>query len=311
MLAVDPHIHDKPKMWLQQNVEGAMKYLFMSLLLVLVGSIFGVARAAEEKQVGYGVSELSNVYAATKEVENAEITLKEAKGEDAIAKAKADLIAKKAILADAKEKVRPILAQLGKDFPGKEMPVSKEKCYMARPLFGDLVSLGSWFENWSVGTSVSTQLVRYNFSSKKASINTNVGAGVSFRYYGNSSLGDGREVANMGFSNEDMDLMKKNKNINSRTGDYQLPLYRIAPACRANTSDFGKERKEKLAGSIFSITPTLYASKQENSADASVQPALLVGFLDDIINVGAGFNLTGPDTGKVFLVFSLGYGFQF
>ena len=73
----------------------------------------------------------------------------------------------------------------------------------------------------------------------------------------------------------------------------------------------GKERKKKLASALFSITPTLYASKQADDANIAVQPALLVGFFDDIISVGPGFTLSGPQTGKVFLVFSVGYGFKF
>lgn len=259
---------------------------------------------------GAGIVEMNQYYAAKKEVAEAEKTLSDTvanKGD--IAAAKDKLAMAKYKLSLAQERLRGTVQTVLAELPKKDSPVSKEKCYMARPLFGDLSFLGSWFENWSVGTAVLTQLVRYNLATKKTSINTNVGAGVAFRYYGTSPLGDENEVSSLGFTKDDIASIEKYKD--DRTGMYRLPLYRIKSECRATTSDFGKERKEKLASSVFSITPTLYASKEEGVEDVSVQPAILVGFLDDIINIGTGFNLSGPQTGKMFLVFSLGYGFQF
>ncbi|TLY30299.1 MAG: hypothetical protein E6K63_02265 [Nitrospirae bacterium] len=188
----------------------------------------------------------------------------------------------------------------------QEEDISRAKCLMARPLFGDLEFLGSWFQNWSTGVTVSAQAIKYTFGTKKASSNTSAGAGIAFRYYGNSPIGDEQEAKRLGFTDQDLQRMDKDKR-----GMYTLPIYKIKPECRATTSDIGRERTKKLAGSIFSITPTVYYSKQENVDDLSIQPALLVGFLDDIISVGPGFNLTGPEKGKVFMVLSLGYGFKF
>lgn len=268
--------------------------------------------SAYAEEIGPGVTELNELHAAQQAVIDAlksidDLTKASAPKAD-IDKAKNILTIKKALLAAVQEQVRPVLSGIVTGLPAKDTPISKDKCYMRRPLFGDLSFLGSAMSNWSVGTSVSTQLIRYNFSSKKTSLNTNAGAGISFRYYGNSPLGDDQEIKRLGFSEKG----KEEKLEYDQDGNtYTLPVYKIKPDCRATTSDFGKERKDKLAGSIFSISPTLYASKQENSQDVSVQPAILLGFLDDIINIGTGFNLSGPETGKMFLVFSLGYGFQF
>jgi len=55
----------------------------------------------------------------------------------------------------------------------------------------------------------------------------------------------------------------------------------------------------------------VFASKTERSDEIQVQPALTVGFLGELVNVGAGFNLSGPDKGHVFLLLSIGYGFKF
>lgn len=281
-----------------------MKKLCLYVVVMLCVSL--PAFAAD----GPGLTELAELKAARDAVATATQALealKKAKTLDnvAIAKAEQDLASKQAVLATVQEQVRPVLNGILNGLPVKDTPISKDKCLMARPLFGDLNFMG--LDNWSVGTAVSTQLVRYNFSTKKTSVNTSVGAGISLRYYGYSPVGNAAEAKRLGFTDQDVSEMKHKEGEDY----YKLPVYRISPACRATTSDFGKERKEKLAGSIFSITPTLYASKQENSQDVSVQPAILLGFLDDIINIGTGFNLSGPETGKVFLVFSLGYGFQF
>src|SRR5207249_11637045 len=62
----------------------------------------------------------------------------------------------------------------------------------------------------------------------------------------------------------------------------------VSTACRATTSDIGKDRTDKLASSVFSITPTVFYAKQANENDLSLQPALLLGFLDDILSIGPG-----------------------
>lgn len=190
----------------------------------------------------------------------------------------------------------------------QENLLMRDKCLMARPAFGDL---GNY---WSVGFTASTQAVKYTFGTEQASSAASAGIGVAFRYYGKSTLGTGDAAKAIGFEQKDLDAIKTlegGKFYDQTTDTYSLPVSKISTACRATTSDIGKDRTEKLASSLISITPTIYYAKQANEGDLSLEPALLLGFLDDIISIGPGFNLTGPEKGKVFLVLSLGYGFKF
>lgn len=202
------------------------------------------------------------------------------------------------------------------DPPNASSPKSEatKTCYLSRPLFGDLAPLG--LENWSVGTTLATSVVRYDFSNKKASkvsLATGAGAGIAIRYYGKTYLGSEDDAKKAGFDKKEFDLIKKR--YGNDYGDpsigIEVPLASIAPGCRASTADIGKERTEKLASAIFSITPMVFYSKQTTDTDLNIQPALMVGFLDDIISVGTGFNLAGQERGKMFLLLSLGYGFKF
>ncbi len=143
---------------------------------------------------------------------------------------------------------------------------------------------------WSVGPAVSTQLVKYDMAKKQAGFNTSVGAGASFRFYRNITI-------------------KDEEGIPIRNGT--IGISQIRRECRQ--SSWGGDRKSYLAAPMFSITPTLYATKPTTAGDLSVQPALLLGFFEDILNVGVGFNLTGPpgEKGNVFLLMSIGTGFSF
>ena len=157
--------------------------------------------------------------------------------------------------------------------------------YCTNNILKPLGDLGPYI---SVGPAVSTQLIRYDLASKKAGFNTSVGAGASIRFY----------------------PITKNEKDGTR-----YYISQIRTDCRATTSDAvsidDDPVKGKMGEPLFSITPTVYASKLETSGDLNVQPAVLLGFFRDLINVGAGFNLSGTDKGHVFLVFSLGYGFKF
>ena len=143
---------------------------------------------------------------------------------------------------------------------------------------------------WSVGPSVSTQLVKYDMAKKQAGFNTSVGAGASFRFYRNITIrnSDGTPVSGG-----------------------TVGISQIKRECRQ--SSFGGDRKSYLAAPMFSITPTLYATKPTTAGDLSIEPALLLGFFEDILNVGVGFTLTGPpgEKGNVFLLMSIGTGFSF
>lgn len=146
---------------------------------------------------------------------------------------------------------------------------------------------GDFGSRWSVGPSVSTQLIKYDMAKRQAGFNTSVGAGASFRFY--------RSVT-----------IKDNNGTTSEIG-----ISQIRKECRQTS--FGGDRRSFLVGPLFSITPTLYATKSTTEGELTVEPALLFGFFEDIINFGAGFHLTGPpgEKGNVFLLMSIGTGFSF
>jgi hypothetical protein len=280
-------------------------------------TLFCVSVPAFAETEGPGIAEVKELQAAQKSVADATKAWEDAKAKkpsspNEIAQTKMQLDIQKLRLAAAQEKVRPVLSELAASVPAKDTPVSKEKCYMARPLFGDLAPLG--LENWSVGITLATSVVRYDFSSKKAALATGAGAGIAIRYYGRSYLGTRDETKVAGFTDETIESIKKRygkRYVNDETDEVYLPLSSVKPECRASTSDFGQERKDKLAASIFSLTPIVYYSKQTTENDLNLQPAIMLGFLDDIISIGTGFNLTGQEKGKMFLLMSLGYGFKF
>ena len=137
---------------------------------------------------------------------------------------------------------------------------------------------------WSVGTAVLSETIRYDFAKKKAAVFGGAGVGASFRFYTDVESVDGTE---------------------------SLPLHKIKSECRASTA--GNATAKTIASPLFSITPTVFASKPLKDQEFRVEPAIMLGFFQDLINVGAGFNLTGDDgdVGDVFFLFSLGFGFNF
>lgn len=149
-------------------------------------------------------------------------------------------------------------------------------------LTGDFNNVRMFGGEWSVGTSVQAQAIRYDFSTKQAGFNNGLGAGASFRYYKDVKMAGGN-----------------------------IPVSRIRQECRA--SSFRLKSETTVAAPFFSVTPTIFASKLNDTANLIVQPAIMFGFFEDIINVGVGFNLTGRpgEVGDVFLLMSLGTGFQF
>jgi hypothetical protein len=94
--------------------------------------------------------------------------------------------------------------------------------------------------------------------------------------------------------------------------DESITISQVKQECRQTTF---KARSEQsyLAAPLFSITPTLYVTKPTNQGDLEVQPAILLGLFEDILNFGVGWNLTGPpgEKGNVFLLMSIGAGFNF
>jgi hypothetical protein len=134
------------------------------------------------------------------------------------------------------------------------------------------------------GPTASVQAVRYDFALKKAALSTGVGAGVSARIYNNVNI----------------------------KGDGSFEFNNIKTECRRTTFDIGRGKdpgNPKIVGPTISITPIVYYSKTETS-DFTLQPAVQLGFLEELINIGVGFNLTGQNQGHVFVLLSLGYGFR-
>jgi|JI10StandDraft_1071094.scaffolds.fasta_scaffold740976_2 hypothetical protein len=208
---------------------------------------------------------------------------------------------------------RLLLVLVALTYPGHlalaaDQPLDRpnKDCIQDRPSPGD-------FGQFSVGPSVSAQVLKYNFGSKQASFNTGLGAGVSIRYYRQTFITTEKNK-NADLNADEKSNVEKYATTETdnakRETSYYMPLGHIKSACRATSTDLGQANK--LATSLVSLTPTLYASKPDaKSGDIALQPAILLGFLNDVANIGVGWNLTGPETGKVFLLFSLGYGFKF
>jgi hypothetical protein len=150
---------------------------------------------------------------------------------------------------------------------------------------GDLPMLGNRWGQWSVKPAASVQVIKYDLASKQVSINKSLGAGASFHFY----------------KNEDLEV-----------DGHRLDVKNIKPECRASTFSAKDVHEDpvngKIAYSLFSITPTIYASEDQGK-EFSVQPAILVGVFRDLFNFGVGFNLTGAEKGHTFLLFSMGASF--
>ena len=139
---------------------------------------------------------------------------------------------------------------------------------------------------WTVGLAALAQVIKYDFAKKKAGLNNGLGAGASFRFY--------RDVYVPG-------------------EEKKVPISRIKSECRANTFQLRDETDIPEAAPVFSVTPVIFASQIIGEDNLKVEPAIMLGFFEDILNIGAGFNLTGKngDVGDVFLLFSVGAGFNF
>ena len=163
------------------------------------------------------------------------------------------------------------------------------KCFLD---VGSKAAAGDLSSNISVGPTLTTQLVRYNLATEKASFNARgIGVGAAFRFY----------------NDNDMD---------ASPGTTIRDIRRIKPECRATTlSTFEGDQSQYKASSWLSISPVIFASVEESQGNAandlSVQPAIVFGFLRDLINFGVGWNLAGPNRGQAFLLMGIGTGFKF
>ncbi|ALA57810.1 hypothetical protein [Nitrospira moscoviensis] len=153
--------------------------------------------------------------------------------------------------------------------------------------------------NWSFGTTATARLFQYNFTKGSGSVNAEgLGIGVAARYYPDSwmtttKLKSPTEVDEKG----DKDLRK------------------IKPECRA-TSFSAKTLSEsmtegKVAFPAITFSATAFFSKPQGRDEINFAPTFIVGLLRDIIQVGFGYNATGPERKSTFLVVGVGTGFNF
>ncbi len=168
---------------------------------------------------------------------------------------------------------------------------------------------GDLTQNWSAGAIASYSLVQYNLADKKSSFNSKaLGAGIAFRYYRDRHLkwfGENK-------------LGKRNARIIPGTlwdsyeeGDYveNVGIADIPAGCRAQSEDL-LGATNKIAP-MYSISPTMYVFQEKNEDDFGVQFAVNVGFLNDIFNIGIGWNLSGDDAGEWFILAGPSFGFNF
>lgn len=147
------------------------------------------------------------------------------------------------------------------------------------------------FQNISFGPTVAAKVLTYDLASKKAGFNTGIGAGFSMRLYSDVKLARG---------------------VDDTRDEKTYGISQIRKQCRGETFDGAwLETDNQMIIPWMSITPIVYASQTERADEVSIQPAISVGFLGELVNIGTGFNLSGPNKGHVFLLLSLGYGFRF
>jgi hypothetical protein len=171
------------------------------------------------------------------------------------------------------------------------IPKEQDKCISyVKSDYGEKNSIGDLGDHWSVGSKATASFFRYNLATEKASFNERtLGLGLSFRYYSEDQL----------------------KNADGATSIQNVPK-----ACRARTEDlldFARDKSDGTrakVGSWISISPTLFVSKAETDADVSIQPAIVVGLLNDIISIGTAYNLSGVGQGQWSILIGPSYGFQ-
>lgn len=208
------------------------------------------------------------------------------------------------IRAEADKEVGPWRPQSFKE------PLNRvDRCIMPTPLTGDIPGLWNVFGNgeWSVGPAISAQTVKYDFATKKAGFNTGLGVGAAFRFYTHVPFQKGETLKNK----VGPKIYKKFKKLGKHRGQAYVPISYIKEECRAQ--NLSRITNETIASPLFSITPTIYIAEPTDTSDLRVEPALMFGAFRDIVNIGVGFNLTGREgeVGDVFLLFSLGTGFNF
>jgi len=174
--------------------------------------------------------------------------------------------------------------EVAKDASGKDR-VGRD----GKAIYKEGRNVGDLGDNWSVGSKATVALFRYNLATERSSFNEkSVGVGLSFRYYSDDQL---ESIGHTSIKN-------------------------VPRACRARTEDLldfsnpGKAGILPKIGSWISFSPTIFVSKAETDNDVAIQPALIVGFFNDILSVGTSYNLTGQGKGQWSILLGPSYGFQ-
>ena len=68
---------------------------------------------------------------------------------------------------------------------------------------------------------------------------------------------------------------------------------------------------DEKVGAWVSLQPTFYLSQAENEGELETQLALNLGFMNDLMTVGAGWNLSGENAGEWFVIIGPSFGFNF
>lgn len=190
---------------------------------------------------------------------------------------------------------------------------------------------GDLSKNWSAGSVVSYSVVRYNLADKKSSFNARAaGFGLAFRYYTDESLkffGGNGFIGKPSATKSDITTVRAKRisplaiqgawenlagpivsDLPADTAD-NTSIQEIPAGCRADTTDF-LENGEKIAHK-YSISPTFYVFQDKNDNDLGTQLALNFGFFNDILTIGVGWNLSGPDAGEWFVLAGPSFGLNF
>jgi hypothetical protein len=186
-----------------------------------------------------------------------------------------------ALTAEESENLRESILNLHDSLQDKiEGPTPRSKAALKRLADGaeqkPEYPLGDHF---TYGLQPSFKVVSYDLAAKKASVAEGAGMGFQIRWYPTARIG----------------------NIEKKC--------RVTTFNATTVAEDSKEGKIDQTALWFSLSPTIYASKTTSSSDITVQPALVLSAFRDLIHIGTGFNLSGPQQGHVFVVFAIGAGF--
>jgi hypothetical protein len=155
--------------------------------------------------------------------------------------------------------------------------------------------------NWTLEPIVTVQMARYTFRTHKTAINAHgAGVGLTFKYFP-----DSRMIA-ASASREEVDKVENGQTVTYEKFSGQKDIRRIKSACRASSFD----QTNKLAASLISVGPVVYITKPDTSSDTNVQLAGIVGFFENLVQIGAGVNVSPNKRMDPFILVGFAKGFD-